>query len=396
MAVIDPWCIDHYTKKYPYCYWADGKELPMTMRDAKRIFQLEPDPPEVEHENEYILRAQQQPNKDAFCFFLHHYEKRLNKRIKNITVGDAELRYNPERFMEIKMFCVQKMLELLPVYDPSRGASFATYIYEHLHDAVREFWVGEESYSIDSPDIYRKIRHAGYVRSQCPDLESAIRRFMEETGCTQPTAAKYMDDAALIRNRVSIWLTDEETGQETCDTIAVAAAPEEPPTSIMGVPIKMIRKAFWSLKLDRDRELIEARLAIRMKDGEVLSLKHQITFDELATRYGLTGPSSIRNAFEKALQRLAELLWQDGWIRAVKYNRVSKTKTAAVYQYQADCDGEWGEIKFDFKNGTATISSLAEWDSTESHRYANEVIQRILDSDEKPRKSGTFYFPWAT
>ena len=186
------------------------------------------------------------------------------------------------------------------------------------------------------------------------------------------------------------------TGQETCDTIAVAPTPEELPTSIRGIPVKVIRKAFWSLKLDRDRELIEARLTIRMKDGEVLSLKYQITFDELATRYGLTGPSSIRNAFEKALQRLAELLWQDGWIRAVKYNRVSKTKTAAVYQYQADCGGEWGKIEFDFKNGTATKRSLAEWDSTESHRYAKEVIRRFLDSDEKPRKSGTFYFPWAT
>ena len=101
MVMIDPWRIENYVRKYP----EDGQ--PMTMRDAKRIFQLEPEPPEVEHENEYILRAQEQPNKDAFCFFLHHYEKRLNKRIKNITVGDAELRYNPERFMEIKMFCVQ-------------------------------------------------------------------------------------------------------------------------------------------------------------------------------------------------------------------------------------------------------------------------------------------------
>jgi len=357
MVTTDPWNIKNYVQKYP------GNGQHMTMRDAKRIFQLDPEPPEVKHENEYILRAQQQPTRDAFCFFLHHYEKRLNKRIKNITIGDAELRYNPERFMEIKMFCVQKMLELLPVYDPSRGASFATYIYEHLHDAVREFWMGEEAYSIDSPDIYRKIRHAGYVRSQCPDLESAIRRFIEETGCTKPTAAKYMDDAALIRNRQSIWLIDDDTGEETCDMIGTAATPEEPPTTIRGIPIEVIRKAFWTLKLDRDRELIEARLAIRMKDGEVLSIKKQITFDELATRYGLTGPSSIKNAFEKALQRLEEQLWKDGWIRAVKYQRISKTKNAAVYQYQADCDGEWGEIKFDFKNGTATIIKLAEWDS---------------------------------
>ena len=158
----------------------------------------------------------------------------------------------------------------------------------------------------------------------------------------------------------------------------------------------MVRKAFWSLKLDRDRELLEARLAIRMKDGEVLPMEEHITFDELATRYGLTGPSSIKNAFEKALQRLAEHLWKDGWIRAVKYNQLSKTKTAAVYQYQADCGGEWGEIQFDFKSGTANIRTLAEWDSAKSRRYAKVVIRRLLDSGGKGPKSGAFYFPWAT
>lgn len=73
-----------------------------------------------------------------------------------------------------------------------------------------------------------------------------------------------------------------------------------------------------------------------------------------------------------------------------------ENKNRPVYQYQADCGGEWGEIVFDFKRGAATIKKQAEWDSTESHRYANEVIRRFLDSDEKPRKSGTFYFPWAT
>ena len=73
-----------------------------------------------------------------------------------------------------------------------------------------------------------------------------------------------------------------------------------------------------------------------------------------------------------------------------------QNKTAAVYPYQADCDGEWGEILFDFKRGAGTIKKQAEWDTKKSSIYANEVIRRFLDSDEKTRKSGTFYFPWAT
>ena len=245
-------------------------------------------------------------------------------------------------------------------------------------------------------DIYRQLRKAAYVYNQSANLESAIQRYMDETGCTRKTALVYLKEAIDIRNLDPTWCETSEILEKLPQLVGRDVSLGYLPITIEGIPVNVIRKAFWSLKLDRDRELIEARLAIRMKDGEVLSMKMQITFDELATRYGLTGPSSIRNAFEKALQRLAELLWQDGWIRAVKYNRVSKTKTAAVYQYQADCDGEWGEIEFDFENRTAVIMRHAELDSVKSNRYANEVIQRFLDSDNKPRKSGTFYFPWAT
>ena len=327
---------------------------------------------------------------------MHHYEKRLNKRIIQILVGDAQLRYNPERFLDLKMACVIRLLDLVPIYDPSRGAKFTTYVYHFLEEAVHRYCMEEEHWAMPSFDIYRQLRKAAYVYNQSANLESAIQRYMDETGCTRKTALVYLNEAIDIRNLDPTWCETSEILEKLPQLVGRDVSLGYLPITIEGIPVNVIRKAFWSLKLDRDRELIEARLAIRMKDGEVLSTKMQITFDELATRYGLTGPSSIRNAFEKALQRLAELLWQDGWIRAVKYNRVSKTKTAAVYQYQAECGGEWGEIVFDFKRGAATIKKQAEWDTKKSSIYANEVIRRFLYSDEKPRKSGIFYFPWAT
>ena len=37
----------------------------------------------------------------------------------------------------------------------------------------------------------------------------------------------------------------------------------------------------------------------------------------------------------------------------------TETKNAAAtYLYQADCDGEWDEIQFDFENMTAQINSF--------------------------------------
>ena len=50
---------------------------------------------------------------------------------------------------------------------------------------------------------------------------------------------------------------------------------------------------------------------------------------------------------------------------------------AAVYLYQVDNDGGWGEIRFDFATGTAEIVRLAEWDTIKSNVFARTVIRHI-------------------
>ena len=50
---------------------------------------------------------------------------------------------------------------------------------------------------------------------------------------------------------------------------------------------------------------------------------------------------------------------------------------AAAYLYQADNDGEWGEMRFDFATGTAEIVRLAEWDTIKSNVFARTVIRHI-------------------
>ena len=55
---------------------------------------------------------------------------------------------------------------------------------------------------------------------------------------------------------------------------------------------------------------------------------------------------------------------------------------AAVYLYQADNDGEWGEIRFDFATGTAEIVRLAEWDTVKSNVFAKTAIRHIQSLPE--------------
>ncbi len=55
-----------------------------------------------------------------------------------------------------------------------------------------------------------------------------------------------------------------------------------------------------------------------------------------------------------------------------------KKIATATYRYQADCDGEWGEIQFDFVKRKAEILQLADWDTSRTKLCANKVIDCIL------------------
>ena len=56
-----------------------------------------------------------------------------------------------------------------------------------------------------------------------------------------------------------------------------------------------------------------------------------------------------------------------------KVTRRKKEIAAATYRYQADCDGEWGEIQFDFEKRKAKILHLADWDTSRTKLYAKRV-----------------------
>ena len=106
--------------------------------------------------------------------------------------------------------------------------------------------------------------------------------------------------------------------------------------------------------------------------------------------------SSIHNVFRADITLLlssglsgrTEFLVAEGAIHAVRLKQKSKTKrkkkiATAIYEYQADCDGEWGEISLDFENGTAEIIRLADWDTMKTNRFANKAIVYLLNCENE-------------
>ncbi|MFR3786961.1 MAG: hypothetical protein ACLTWR_06690 [Agathobaculum desmolans] len=128
---------------------------------------------------------------------------------------------------------------------------------------------------------------------------------------------------------------------------------------------------------------MEKRNAICMTCGRVSPISTRLTFEELALLFEGSSASGAERAYRKAVEHLACLLTEAGVLHMIRLKRKSQTKhkkkiAAAVYLYQVDNDGEWGEISFDFEAGTAEIVRLAEWDTTESNIFAKRIIHYIF------------------
>ena len=126
------WELSGHCVKYSFLTEPKG----LTMREVERIFQLDPEPPTHENLNDYIIKAVRSRELRWFSFFLHHYENRLNGRVRRFLLREGLDRYDPERFLCYKMGCVLAMLDCLREYAPAQGADFLTYAHHFIGNAL--------------------------------------------------------------------------------------------------------------------------------------------------------------------------------------------------------------------------------------------------------------------
>ena len=373
------WNMTGYVPKYPVDPSADS----IRPYIAERIFQVEPEPPKVDNPNEYILSALQENNLLYFSFFLHYYEPQLNKRIKFFLGIENGEGYNTDRFLDIKLDCREIMLQKLTNYDPSKGAEFATYIYPFIRDAILRFRMSEEKWSVSSLTSYKMLRSMAYLYHNTKD---AVGEFSKKYNCDLALAEEYLKVVRGIRNQQPFYVSDEY-GEETGEDVAIDDTWNYTDILWNGIQAEKVQRAFEKLNF-REQTLLEQRNAICMTCGRVGAWKNRPTFEELAIMFEGSTASGAERAYRKAVDKLTELLVADGAIHAVRLKQKSKTKhkkkiATAIYEYQADCDGEWGEISFDFENGTAEIVRLADWDTIKTKRFANRAIAYLLNCENE-------------
>ena len=345
------WDMKGYASKYGF-YTSEN----LSRREAERTLQLEPEPPKESDLNNYIIQAQQQKDLRYLSFFLHHYEKMLNGRIYSFWRSDGNERYDPERFLDYKMTCVVAVIERFSDYDPSTGADFTTYLYPFITDALLSCRMLEESWSVDSLDQYKKIRGIAWkYRTSGENTKKTISEYAAEKNCKQETAAEYLNAAKGIRSRQSFYVSrQDEDSEETGEDVSRDDYWDYAEILWNGIKAEAIQKAFDALDY-REQTLLEKRNAICMRCGRVSPMSSRSSFEELATLFEGSGTSGAERAYRKALDKLTTILVEEGILHAVRLKRKNITRkkkeiATAIYLYQVDYDGEWGEIYFDFVN----------------------------------------------
>ena len=367
------WDMKEYASKYGF-YTSEN----LSRREAERTLQLEPEPPKESDLNNYIIQAQQQKDLRYLSFFLHHYEKMLNGRIYSFWRSDDNERYDPERFLDYKMTCVVAVIEHFLDYDPSTGADFTTYLYPFITDAILSCRMLEESWSVDSLDQYKKIRGIAWkYRTSGENTKKTISEYAAEKNCKQETAAEYLNAAKGIRSRQSFYVSrQDEDSKETGEDVSRDDYWDYAEILWNGIKAEAIQKAFDALDY-REQMLLEKRNAICMRCGRVSPMSSRSSFEELATLFERSGTSGAERAYRKALDKLTTILVEEGILHAVRLKRKNitrKKKETAIYLYQVDYDGKWGEIYFDFVNRTTEIRKLAEWDRMISKVFSKKAI----------------------
>lgn len=369
------WDMKGYASKYGF-YISEN----LSRREAERTLQLEPEPPKESDLNNYIIQAQQQKDLRYLSFFLHHYEKMLNGRIYSFWRSDDNERYDPERFLNYKMTCVVAVIERFSDYDPSTGADFTTYLYPFITDALLSCRMLEESWSVDSLDQYKKIRGIAWkYRTSGENTKKTISEYAAEKNCKQETAAEYLNAAKGIRSRQSFYVSrQDEDSEETGEDVSRDDYWDYAEILWNGIKAEAIQKAFDALDY-REQMLLEKRNAICMRCGRVSPMSSRSSFEELATLFEGSGTSGAERAYRKALDKLTTILVEEGILHAVRLKRKNITRkkkeiATAIYLYQVDYDGKWGEIYFDFVNRTTEIRKLAEWDRMISKVFSKKAI----------------------
>lgn len=319
-------------------------------------YRLTPAPPKMDGFQEYIALYFAEMDEMYLSWFLHYYEPSLNTQIMT-----AVQEYSMQgHFTDMKQAAVYGILKALAHYDISLGVPFLVYKEYYVKNEIDEYIrTMRTGYTIQSNDEYRLLRRAmalynKYGRSD----DETLARIAAEIGKSVRDTKEII--AAGLRNMSYIEsyrrYADEDAEESAED---VTSDDSSDPGKVFFDEWKADAVFDRYEKLDvRARSMIAVRLGFCMEchgvlekaaneNGEpVLLLRKGKTYTDISLMNTLSSADTAYRIVHRAYDRILTELAEDDYIHVIELRRKKKAKTEIIYEYCADHNNDWGEIRY--------------------------------------------------
>ena len=317
------WELSGYASKVPF-----ANEDSLTMREVRNVFQLDPEPPQMEL-NDYICEAVRHKDLAYFSFFLHHFEKRLNSVIYRFLTRSGIDRYDPARFLDYKLEILQMLLFCLPRFDPAQETEFLKYAKHYIQDGLLFCRMMGEAGSFASLAEYRRVRQIGAIyNGSSKSRAEVVSEFAAQSGYKDDSvsADELLTIAQRNRSIVSLYRTEQdEDGEETGEDVTRDDSWNYAEILWNGIQAKAVTAAFEQLSY-KEQWYLEKRNAICMTCGRVSPLSTQSTFEDLAVDFEGTTASGAERFYRRTLDKLRLKLLESGVIHTVTLKQTERRK----------------------------------------------------------------------
>ena len=365
------------------------------MNDSSRMFSYSDPIGKDDTLTNAAVRYRDTGDLKALALFLHLFEPQINK-----VVSAAIKTYGQESLYEdMKLACALAIMDALPKFDPERGKIGGFLKYPMQHAVKEELRVMRSGFPISTKStdpLLRKIMWLYHQNNDRHDPET-LAEIGRQVNREPKTVLKYILDGTT--NEI-IFEEDEKDKKQKKDDdkdedllLKVRGNPEwEPENSLLqSEQSSMVIPPFAALG-NVNRDIVSLHLGFC---ENCFRPAEKQTFQALALRNKRRSAQAAENIYYRSLNQMRDALVERGFLHTVSLNRLKKTKAAVVYAYQADNDGEWGEIVYDWKTEKYTVTKPAEMDLTKTQPFAKQAIRRIryLILREDLRKKDQIWFP---
>ena len=269
----------------------------------------------------------------------------------------------PGHFVDIKQSYVFGMFKALKKFDPAYGVPFLIFKEYYVKNEVEEY-VSEmrRGYSMSSSDELKTVRKAMalYIEYGYKSDDATVRRIAAAIGKNEKDTEEIIQRLTETVHYAEFYVKcfdedGETTGEDvTCDLTA------EPCGVYLGIyEEEAVFGAYEKLNY-REREMIADHLGFcpgcygifEKKEDEngkpFKAFRKGKAFVDLAAEHTLSSGGSAERICNAGYEKMLIDLAIDGYIHIVELRLKEKTNCYVIYEYCADHNNDWGEIRYDF------------------------------------------------